>query len=153
MSALWQNRNFRENAIILTVFFTGLHLLYVKTIGAGFVTDFTGLLERLDEAPFSGFLTCFGFPAMHQVTNFFLYFFVKLFGLNGLPWYLVFTSLHLANGLLGFHLAIKIMAKGGIQAPAVPAFMAAALFLFSPYQADALVWKVCFNFLPTPRYR
>lgn len=147
MNSLWQNRNFREDGLALVIFFTGVHLLYSKTVHAGFVTDFTGLLERLDGAPFRDFLTCFGFPALHQVTNFFLYVFVKTFSTNGLPWYLVFTSLHVANGFLGFLLGKKIFAGAGIEAPSVAAAIASSLFLFSPYGADAVVWKVCFNFL------
>jgi hypothetical protein len=147
MTSLWQTRNFRENALVLALFFTVVHIFYGKTMQAGFVTDFTGLLVRLDGAPFRDFLTCFGFPAMHQVTNFFLYFFVKCFGTNGLPWYLVFTTLHVANGFLGFHLIKKIFAKSGLDAPTLPALAASLLFLLSPYQAEAVVWRVCFNFL------
>ncbi len=147
MTSLWQTRNFRENALVLALFFAIVHLFYGKTMQAGFVTDFTGLLQRLDGSPFRDFLTCFGFPAMHQVTNFFLYFFVKLFGTNGLPWYLIFTTLHVANGFLGFHLIKKIFAKCGLESSTLPSLAAALLFLLSPYQADAVVWKVCFNFL------
>jgi hypothetical protein len=147
MKSLWQNHNFRENALVLVLLFTGVHLIYGKTVNAGFVTDFTGLMERLEGAPFRDFLRCFGFPALHQVTNFFLYLFVKGFGTNGLPWYLVFSTLHVANGFLGFLLGKKIFGKAGMESPAVAALMAASLFLFSPYGADAVVWKVCFNFL------
>ncbi|MBK9014600.1 MAG: hypothetical protein IPM82_11260 [Saprospiraceae bacterium] len=118
-----------------------------RTAQAGFVTDFTGLLHRLDGATFGGVWTCFGFPAMHQVTNFFLYFFVKWFGVGGIGWYLVFTSLHVANGFMGFVLAKKIFAKNGQSRPFVPALMASLLFLLSPYQAEVVVWRVCFNFL------
>ncbi|MBI5916108.1 MAG: hypothetical protein HY842_12095 [Bacteroidetes bacterium] len=147
MHSLWHNRIFRENALVLLAFSVSVHLLYGKTVQAGFVTDFTGLMERLDGAPFRDFLHCFGFPALHQVTNFFLFLFVKCFGTNGLPWYLVFTSLHIANGFLGFLLAKKIFGKTGHDRPFAPALAASLLFLLSPYQADAVVWKVCFNFL------
>ena len=78
--------SFTENAIVLTVFLVSTHLLYYKTMQAGFVTDFTGLQERLEGAPFSDFLNCFGFPALHQVTNFFLYLFYKFFRSSALPW-------------------------------------------------------------------
>lgn len=147
MNTLWQNRSFRENVLVLVLFFTGVHLIYWKTMQAGFVTDFTGLQERLEGAPFGDFLRNFGFPAMHQVTNFFLYFFVKIFELNSLPWYLVYTSLHIANGFLGFLLCKNIFAKAHMESPTIAALMAALLFLFSPYGADPVVWKVCFNFL------
>ncbi|GEM_PF-457818 len=147
MKSLWQNPVFRENALVAALFLTLVHLLYYRTAQAGFVTDFTGLLHRMDGATFSGVWTCFGFPALHQVTNFFLYFFVKWFGTEGIGWYLTFTSLHVANGFLGFVLAKKMFEKAGYSRPFSPALMASLLFLLSPYQAEVVVWRVCFNFL------
>ncbi len=147
MKSLWQNRNFRKNVLVLALFLALVHLFYWRTRQAGFVTDFTGLLHRLDGASFSGVWTCFGFPAMHQVTNFFLFFFVKWFGAGGIGWYFVFTSLHVANAFLGFLLVKKIFEKSGHSNPFTPALMASLLFLLSPYQAEAVVWRVCFNFL------
>lgn len=147
MKSLWQNRNFRKNVLVLALFLALVHLFYWRTRQAGFVTDFTGLLHRLDGASFSGVWTCFGFPAMHQVTNFFLFFFVKWFGAGDIGWYLVFTLLHVANAFLGFLLVKKIFEKSGHSNPFTPALMASLLFLLSPYQAEAVVWRVCFNFL------
>jgi hypothetical protein len=147
MKSLWQNRNFRKNVLVLALFLALVHLFYWRTRQAGFVADFTGLLHRLDGASFSGVWTCFGFPAMHQVTNFFLFFFVKWFGEGGIGWHLVFTSLHVANAFLGFLLVKKIFEKSSHSNPFTPALMASLLFLLSPYQAEAVVWRVCFNFL------
>ncbi len=142
---------FKENATVFTLFFVSVHLLYFKTMQSGFVTDFTGLQERLDGAPFSGFLTCFGFPALHQVTNFFLYIFYKTFGTNALPWYLVYTSLHVANGFLAYRLAKSFFGNGDkmlfLHNISIPALMASLLFLINPYNAETVIWKVCFNFL------
>lgn len=140
-------KSFRGNALIGGVMLLLVHLIYGRTLAAGFVTDFTGMQERLDGASFWGFLDCFGFPALHQGTNFFLYFFHKWFGQNGLPWYLVFTSMHVLNGMLGYHLGKKIMARSGIPSPEWMAFFASLLFLLNPYQSEVVVWKVCFNFL------
>lgn len=147
MRTVLRNDKLRNNLAVLAFFAAVVHLFYARTVHAGFVTDFTGLLERLDGAPFSGFLRCFGFPALHQVTNFFLYLFVKCFGVSGPPWYLVYSSLHIANGFLGYLLVKQIWAHAGGAAPHGPAFFTGLLFLLSPYQADAVVWKVCFNFL------
>lgn len=147
MKSLRHKPVFRENALVAALFLGLAHLLYYRTAQAGFVTDFTGLLHRMDGARFSGVWDCFGFPALHQVTNFFLFFFVKWFGTGGLGWYLVFTSLHVANGLLGFVLAKKIFGKSGYEQPFWPALMASLLFLVLPYQVEAVVWRVCFNFL------
>ena len=157
MGSLSFKHPFRENAIVLAFFFVAVHLLYWKTWQAGFVTDFTGLQERLEGAPFSDILNCFGFPALHQVTNFFLYSFYKIFGVNPLPWYLVFTGLHVVNGWLGYRLAKKMYRRTPVRRHArppnwssavyIPAFIASLLFLLSPYNAETVIWKVCFNFL------
>jgi len=147
MKSLHQSPEFRQNAGAAVLFLVLTHLFYWRTAHAGFVTDFTGLLVRLDGASFSGFWRCFGFPALHQVTNFFLFFFVKWFGAGGIGWYLVYTSLHVANATLGFVLAKKIFEKMGHAQPLGPALAASLLFLLSPYQAEVVVWRVCFNFL------
>ena len=149
MSSSSTKYHFRENAFVLGVFLVAVHLLYAQTWQAGFVTDFTGLQERLDGAPFREFLHCFGFPALHQVTNFFLFLFYKWFGTSPLPWYLVYTSLHVVNGWLGYTLVKRVfLLKGGtFNQISIPAFIAALLFVVSPYNAEAVIWKVCFNFL------
>ncbi|HHM21966.1 MAG TPA: hypothetical protein ENJ20_08070 [Bacteroidetes bacterium] len=145
----------RRHWPVPVVFFVVVHLLYFKTRQAGFVTDFTGLQQRLDGAPLRDFLHSFGFPAMHQVTNFFLFIFYKIFGTGAWGWYGVYTLLHIANGFLGYILAKKIFEKEGLKATivfrhhtvCVPALMAAGLFLVLPYNAEPVVWRVCFNFL------
>ena len=153
MDSISTKYHLRENATVLAIFFVAVHLLYFNTWQAGFVTDFTGLQERLDGAPFRDFLNCFGFPALHQVTNFFLFLFYKMFGINALPWYLVYTSLHVVNGWLGYRLVKKVFERGAGQTSilsttfSIPAFIAALLFLLSPYNAETVIWKVCFNFL------
>lgn len=147
MKSVWHQGFWGKNWAVLALFLALVHLLYARTWQAGFVTDFTGFMHRLDGASFSGVWDCFGFPAMHQVTNFFLYLFVKWFGVGGIGWYLAFTSLHVANCFLGFLLAKKIFEKSGHTQPFSPALMASLLFLLSPYQAEVLVWRVCFNFL------
>ncbi len=153
MTSLWRkgkftSGNFYENLLVILLFAVGVHLFYAKTMQSGFVTDFTGLQVRLDGAPFRDFLSCFGFPAMHQVTNFFLYFFYKWFGTIGWPWYLIYTTLHLANGFLAYKLGLKIFySKDNILPSKMAAMMGSLLFLFNPYNAEPVIWKVCFNYL------
>ncbi|MCC6724214.1 MAG: hypothetical protein IT258_06850 [Saprospiraceae bacterium] len=145
--SVWQGKSNKLywRGFIPFVFF--FHSKYLRTWDAGFVSDFTGFMHRIDGASIGGVWDCFGFPAMHQVTNFFLFCFVKWFGVGGIGWYLVFTSLHLANTALGFVLAKKIFERYGNEKPEELAFIASILFLMCPYQAEVLVWRVCFNFL------
>jgi hypothetical protein len=147
MKSVWHRKFLGNSWAVAGLFLVLVHLLYARTWQAGFVSDFTGFLHRIDGASLQGVGDCFGFPALHQVTNFFLFCFVKWFGVGGIGWYFVFTTLHVANGFLGFVLAKKIFEKYDHTSPETPAFMASLLFLLSPYQVEVVVWRVCFNFL------
>ena len=139
----------RRNLFIGTGIIVVFHLLYYPTWNAGFVTDFTGLLARFENQSALGILTCFGFPALEQVLNAFLYLFYKLFGASPLPWYLIHTSMHLLNAYLCF-LLVKRMIQSSRFTPSSPdsiALASALFFLFSPYQSEVITWRVCFNFL------
>lgn len=136
-------------AIVLMLFFLLVQLLYWPAAKAGFVTDYTGLLARLDGAQFKDFLHSFGFPALHPVTNFFLYCFHQLFGTTGLGWHLAHTLLHAFNAWLVFRLSAKIITMLGLQRPLLVACATALLFLAHPYNVEPVVWRVCFNHLFT----
>ncbi|MCB9288857.1 MAG: hypothetical protein H6560_16230 [Lewinellaceae bacterium] len=127
--------------------FTLVQLFYFPTWDAGFVTDFTGLQWRLEGSGAAGILNSFGFPSLQPVLNAFLYLFYHAFGLNPLPWYLVFTGLHALNGLLVYRFGNVMLQAYGARAPQLAALLAAAFFLLSPYQSEAVTWRVCFNFL------
>ena len=128
--------------------FLGLvQLLYRDTWNAGFVTDFTGLLWRLEGSDALGILDSFGFPALQPVLNAFLFIFYKAWGLNPLPWYLVFTSLHALNGFLAYRFGAALLETYSARAPRLIAFLGALFFLLSPYQSEVVTWRVCFNFL------
>ena len=128
--------------------FLGLvQLLYRDTWNAGFVTDFTGLLWRLEGSDALGILDSFGFPALQPVLNAFLFIFYKTFGLNPLPWHLVFTSLHALNGFLAYRFGAALLETYSARAPRLIAFLGALFFLLSPYQSEVVTWRVCFNFL------
>ena len=125
------------------------HFFYYPSWNAGFVTDFTGLLARLEDQSAWGILNCFGFPALEQVLNAFLYLFYKLFGTSPLPWYLIHTSFHILNAYLCYQLVKQLILFSRFSTAHVDqiALMSALLFLFSPYQSEVITWRVCFNFL------
>ena len=129
------------------LFLSLAHLFYFPTWNAGFVTDFTGLAERIEGGNFADILNCFGFPALQQVLNFFLYIFYQLFGTAPLPWYLIFTFMHALNAWLLLQVGQKIGQQLKIKDPYTVSFIASLFFLLSPYQTEVLVWRVCFNFL------
>ncbi|GAB4262752.1 MAG: hypothetical protein Kow0027_30200 [Saprospiraceae bacterium] len=134
---------------VFLLLFLLVQLLYWPSARAGFVTDYTGLLERLDGAPFSDFLNSFGFPALHPVTNFFLYWFHQCFGVQGLGWHLVHTTLHALNAWMVFRLTAKMMGQWKLRNGSLVALITALLFLAHPYNVEPVVWRVCFNHLFT----
>ncbi len=131
----------------ILLFFVLTQLLYFTTWQAGFVTDYTGLMERLDGAPFWGIFNSFGFPAMQQVINFFLYSFYHLFGVLGFGWYLVYTGMHVLNAELLYRWVQALDDRFPFKQATFVGLSASLFFLLSPYQTEVLVWRVCFNFL------
>ncbi|MCB9300681.1 MAG: hypothetical protein H6566_08545 [Lewinellaceae bacterium] len=137
----------RRDYYVFFSFLGMVQLLYRDTWNAGFVTDFTGLLWRLEGSDALGILDSFGFPALQPVLNAFLFIFYKTFGLNPLPWHLVFTSLHALNGFLAYRFGAALLETYSARAPRLIAFLGALFFLLSPYQSEVVTWRVCFNFL------
>lgn len=128
-------------------FFALVQVFYFPTWNAGFVTDFTGLLWRLEGSGAAGILNSFGFPALQPVLNAFFFLFYKAFGANPLPWYLVFTAMHALNGALLYRFGAAALKTHRARAPHLAAFAGAVFFLLSPYQSEVVTWRVCFNFL------
>lgn len=142
------NKPFPKKAIFIFPFFLLLTLvLYYPTIGSGFTTDVTGGIERLSTRPFKEVFISFGFPALNQLSVFLFYIQYKLFGMNGLGWYLVYGSLHSINAYLLYKFFHKIFSAFTIQNAFLIAVVGALFFLISPYQSEVVVWKACQNYL------
>lgn len=135
------------HVFLIYLFFT--HVFYGITWKAGFVTDFTGLQERLAGANALGILNSFGFPSIQPFLNLFYFIFYKLFHIHALGWYLCFTSMHALNGFLIFRWSEQLLKKTAQSHAFLIAFWGALLFLCSPYQTEVVIWKVAFNFLLT----
>lgn len=135
--ALWQ----------YLLFWAITQLFYFPTWTAGFVTDFTGLLNRFEGRAAAGILDCFGFPALQQALNALLYTWHALFGIQPLPWYLLQTGLHALNALLLFQFGKALSKRLRLSNPQLVGWMAAFLFLLSPYASEPVTWRVAQNFL------
>lgn len=133
--------------VTLFLFWILVQVLYFPAWRSGFVTDFTGLLERFEGSSALGILTSFGFPAQQQVLNFFLYLFFQLFGTAPLPWHLVYTSLHAFNGFLFYRFHRELLRHFQVTHFEFIALGGALLFLACPYQSEPVIWKVSLNFL------
>ena len=139
--------NFYKPIYIISLFTVATHYLYYPTWEAGFVTDVTGMIERLEGYGPAGLLNCFGFPGLQHILFAFQYLFYQLFDINPLAWYLIFTSFHILNAYLCFLLSLKIFNLLEIKQAKSIALIGTFFFLLSPYQSEVLVWKVCFNYL------
>ncbi len=136
----------RGYGLFFLFFFTSL-LFYFPTIQAGFVTDVTGGIERIESQPFRNIIYSFGFPALNQISILAFYGMYHLFGLNGSPWYWLFCGLHAVNGYLLFLIFRKILFDFEGKDAVRIAFFSALLFLLCPYQSEAVVWRACLNYL------
>jgi hypothetical protein len=122
-------------------------IFYFPTRQAGFVTDFYGWQEKFIDGSFKDVLHTFGWHANQQVSVFFFYILYSLFDVNGWGWYLTFSLLHALNGWMCYELFRRLFVKFSLKNSSVCAFIGTLLFLFSPYQAEVLVWRVCIHYL------
>lgn len=125
----------------------GIQLLYLPTRTAGFVTDFTGLAERIETHQATGIISSFDFPALQPITSLFYYLFYHLFAMNGWGWHLAFTLLHTANAILLFLLVKKLLGQPKDNTSTLIATAGTLLFLFNPYATEVVVWRVGFHYL------
>ena len=132
---------------ILLLFLVVVQCFYWQTRHAGYVTDFTGLLARLESASFSDTFHSLGYPGMEQVLRMIQYAFYHWFGAFGLHWYLLFTLVHTLNGWLLYKLLRRLFERYELVQAWSIAAVGALLFLISPYQTEVLVWRVCLNYL------
>ncbi|MDQ3016684.1 MAG: hypothetical protein M3R25_08200 [Bacteroidota bacterium] len=120
---------------------------FIPSIGAGFVFDFPGWQDDYNHGKFSDIINCFGYPGNHQLLHLVFYSFYKLFGVQGLPWYLFFTILHGLNGYLLYHVIIIWMKQWGAKLNYSMALLGVGIFLLHPYNVEPVVWKVCVHYL------
>lgn len=136
--------------LLILISSISIHFLYFPTHTAGFVTDFTGFAEKMETQPFSNWITCYGFPALEQLRHLILGIFYYAFNVDGIGWYLFFTSFHILNIYLIYRLCCAFFQRYNLPSVQATAFVVATLFAFSPYHAEPLTWRVNFVFLFIP---
>jgi len=139
---------FEKRPILLFFFFWLVTLLlYLSTMQAGFVTDVTSGIEKIQGQPFWRIIHSFGFPALNQLSILGFYLMYQVFGTNGLPWYLLFCGLHALNAFLGYRFFRLLFTAFKIKNGPSIAFLGVLCFLVNPYQTEVLVWRACLNYL------
>jgi hypothetical protein len=132
---------------IALAMFLATAALHWPTKDAGFVADFWGWEKLYREQSFWGFWNTFGHTVHQQLPQFFNIVWYRLFGTQGLPWYLLFSLLHAANGYLLYRFLLKTSGMWQLSHGKWVALAGASFFLCSPYIADATVWRVCLHYL------
>ncbi|MBK8922083.1 MAG: hypothetical protein IPM81_11345 [Saprospirales bacterium] len=121
--------------------------VYWPTRDAGFVMDWLGWQYAYNRDGWAGVPGSFGYPGLHPVLHFGNYLLYWLFGANSPVWYGVFAVLHGANAWLLTRLALRLPLQIAAIQQLFIAVAAGLLFLFSPYAAEVVVWRVCLHYL------
>ncbi|MBK8830030.1 MAG: hypothetical protein IPN60_04080 [Saprospiraceae bacterium] len=137
----------KSSRLIFPIFLLITLIAFYPTIGAGFVFDFLGWQRAYDAGTFTDIFTSFGYKGNHQALHFFFYSLYSIFHIQGLPWYLIFCSLHAFNGWLLFTWLTQINTRWKINAPGLLIILMCILFLVHPYNVEVVVWKVCVHYL------
>lgn len=132
--------------MILGLYAAIVHLLYWPSYGAGMVTDFSGLIQKLDQGTAWDILNSFGFPSVQIFLNFVYYLHYSLFGLKPLPWYLLYTSLFILNAWLLFLWIHALGRLWSISSNFQLALWSGIVFIVLPYQSEVVVWKVALSY-------
>lgn len=135
------------------VLFGGLWLLvfvlYYPAAEAGFVTDFTGWLDQVQNHSFAEHINRSNFKvvSMYQFTQLVTWFFYKLFGTNTWLWHLLFITMHVVNACLASVLFACMLRDKGVNNYKPICYTSAVLFCISPYMSEVIVWEPSFHYL------
>jgi hypothetical protein len=132
---------------LLLIFFTINLLLFYKSYNAGFVTDFTGLQEKLETQPFSNFIYSYGYPIVQPLLQLINAVFYKLFHINPLAWFLYYLFLHSLISALIFRFADLLFRKIEPKKAKVIALLSSIFFLASAYHPEVMCWRISTAFL------
>ena len=123
--------------------------LYWPARKAGFVTDFTGWLDQVQNHSFREYINRTNFQAQswYQFTQFNTWVFYRIFGLHEVAWHVLFVSLHALNVSLLYTLVRRLLADAAVKAAGTIAASGALLFCVSPYISEVIVWEPAFHFL------
>jgi hypothetical protein len=134
---------------LYALFWLSLFVVYWQTHNAGFVTDFYGWMTNFDTLSFADVINgkAYKTKGFYQLTHLFMYALTALFRMSGLPWYVVFVSLHALNLVFLYKIFTKIALKLRIENAEIISILGLLMYAASPYQAEVLVWRPSFHYL------
>ena len=137
----------KSNWYLLPLFLLITLISFYPSRDAGFVFDFLGWQRVYDAGSFGDIINSFGYKGNHQVLHFFFYTIYTLFHVKGLPWYIIFCTLHAFNAWLFYMWLVQINTRWKVNASGLLIILTCILFLVNPYHVEPVVWKVCIHYL------
>lgn len=122
-------------------------LIYFPTHNYGLVTDYLGWLNKYRDGSWSDIAHCFNYPGLHQFFHLINYTIYKVTNAETFSLYLIFATMHGVVSYCVYRALRKVGEWLSYDQAGIAAFFAAIMFLFSPYQAEAVTWKACFHYL------
>jgi hypothetical protein len=126
-----------------------LFVVYWQTHDAGFVTDFYGWTTNFDTLSFADVINgkAYKTKGFYQLTHLLMYALTALFRMSGMPWYIVFVSLHALNLVFLYKIFTRIALKLTIENAEILSILGLLMYAASPYQAEVMVWRPSFHYL------
>lgn len=150
--AITPNANFKAlyatlSGNLLLLVFTSV--LYWQARDAGFVSDFTGWLDQIENHTFSEYInrTNFGVRSMYQGTQFVTWLLYQVLHTNTIAWHWVFVLLHWSNTVLLIRFVKNLFIAAGAYINNNWLYLGAILFTASPYIVEVIVWEPSFHYL------
>jgi hypothetical protein len=138
-----------NNKVLFTVLWMSSFVICLPAYKAGFNADFEGLLDYFTKYDFIDFVNSkdFNVKSLYQATHFQLYFLIKYFGHQPIPWFLLLTLLHTTNGYLAYQLFKKVMQDFNVKLADQIAFWGSLLFILNPNITEITIWKASYHYL------
>lgn len=130
---------------VLIIYFITTAIIYYSSRYAGFVTDLIGFEQTYDQCGFVHFYECTGLKNFRYLQHLFSYVLYITAGSDTIYWYLLYCIGHALAAFSGF-LFFREIFNDRLKNGKWMAFIAAFLFLISPYQNEVVVWKVCIQY-------
>ncbi len=139
---------FKSHRRILFLCILSSLLVYLPTYRYGIVTDFLSWLIKYNHGSLNDVWLCFGYSGLHQFFHLVNYTVFKIVGTSHLGWYLVLSTMHGINAFMVFRVMDRLQRRWmGNKNVTFMSLWIAGLFLFYPYNSEAVIWKACLHYL------
>ena len=116
-------------------------LIYLPSTKLGMTSDFYHWIERYDRMGWQGWLHSFDDWSLKYVSHGVAFTLYKLFGLHSFSWWFIFVGFHVLNSFFVYKITDQLFKKNRLVA-----VIAAVLFLTSPFQHEAVIWKATIHY-------